>query len=1062
MIHSAGDKYSSQQIKTEFMHRVFRSIWMVFFGVFIAGGIFAAEPRITLSFDEDWKFQIGDVPGGERVSLADDLWQRISLPHTWNTESDPPPKNYYRGPGWYRKAFLMEEMWADQRVFIRFGAASLVAKVFLNGKQLGEHKGGFAAFCYELTPHLLSGRTNVLAVRVDNSRREDVIPLTGDFTIFGGLYRSVTLIVTPSINISPLDHASPGVFLTQENVSEDSADVQVETIVSNGGYHQRDVMLKVSVRDASGSLVASNSTVARVSSEMTQPVMQKISIVKPQLWNGVADPCLYTVRTEISVAGKLLDAVEQPLGLRTFAFEAGRGFVLNGKPQQIRGVNRHQDWARTGWAARPGQIETDIQLIREMGATGVRLAHYQHDDYFYSLCDRNGLVVWAELPLVNDLRGTPEFLDNAREQLTELIRQNLNHPSIVLWSIYNEISPKNTNDPVPLVRNLNQLAKTEDLSRPTVGALSGEGIAKLHRLGTVTDVLALNTYPGWYFGVPGDMGGVIDKWNTNYGSRGIIISEYGAGASVSQHQEDFSGRSGRAPADWHPEEWQSLVHEANYAAIRNRQSVFGSFAWNMFDFASADRSEGDAPGINDKGLVTRDRKIKKDAYFFYQANWTPNPMVHVTSERHVVRTKAEAVVKVYSNCSEVRLKLNGADYGAMEGGEQHVFSSKNIPLQIGDNRIEVTGSTADTNVQDICVWRYLPPPKPGEVLSIMERVADWQLAYPSAHPTTDWTQGAGYVGIMALAGVTKNPKYIAAMISMGESNRWALGPRTYFADDQCVGQTYCELFFKSQDERMIAPMRKQFDDILAHPREFPTLDFTQKGVGDVWSWCDSLFMAPPAWMRLWKATDDERYLNFAVTNWWRTSDYLYDKEEHLFYRDSKFFDRREPNGKKLFWSRGNGWVMAGLARVLQYLPATHLARKRFERQFKEMAGKVLLCQQADGLWRASLLDAESLPARESSGSAFFVYALAWGMNEGLLDRKQFEPAVIKGWDALVECVAADGKLTHVQPAGSAPKHFDPEATEVYGVGAFLLAGSEVCRLTESTGKPPASTNANTR
>ena len=205
----------------------------------------------------------------------------------------------------------------------------------------------------------------------------------------------------------------------------------------------------------------------------------------------------------------------------------------------------------------------------------------------------------------------------------------------------------------------------------------------------------------------------------------------------------------------------------------------------------------------------------------------------------------------------------------------------------------------------------------------------------------------------------------------------------------------------------------------------------------------------------------ERYLNFAVTNWWRTSDYLYDKDEHLFYRDSKFFDRREPNGRKLFWSRGNGWVMAGLVRVLQYLPATHPTRKRFERQFKEMAGKVSVCQQADGLWRASLLDAESFPAKESSGSAFFVYALAWGINEGLLDRKQYEPAVIKGWDALGDCVATDGKLTHVQPAGSAPKHFDLGATEVYGVGAFLLAGSEVCRLTESMGKPPASTDANT-
>ena len=350
---------------------------------------------------------------------------------------------------------------------------------------------------------------------------------------------------------------------------------------------------------------------------------------------------------------------------------------------------------------------------------------------------------------------------------------------------------------------------------------------------------------------------------------------------------------------------------------------------------------------------------------------------------------------------------------------------------------------------------------PGDVLSIMERVADWQLAHPSQHPLTDWTQGAGYAGVMALADITQNSNYVTAMISMGESNRWELGPRTYFADDQCVGQTYCELFFRSRDHRMIDPMRKQFDEILVRPREFPTLDFTQKGIGDLWSWCDSLFMAPPAWIRLWRATDDTRYLDFAVTNWWRTSDYLYDQEEHLFYRDSKFFNRREPNGRKLFWSRGNGWVMAGLVRILQFLPPEHPARKRFERQFKEMADTILICQQTDGLWRASLLDPESFPAQESSGSGFFVYALAWGINEGHLDRKRFQSAVLRGWDALITCVAADGRLTRVQPAGSAPKQFDVNATEVYGVGAFLLAGSQVYRLSESLLKPPASTDSTT-
>ena len=347
-----------------------------------------------------------------------------------------------------------------------------------------------------------------------------------------------------------------------------------------------------------------------------------------------------------------------------------------------------------------------------------------------------------------------------------------------------------------------------------------------------------------------------------------------------------------------------------------------------------------------------------------------------------------------------------------------------------------------------------PPPasadpfSPPAVLSAMQRVADWQLAHPSPHKLTDWTQGAGDAGFMALAGISGDTKYRDAMLAMGATNRWQPGSRKFHADDHCVGQTYCELYFLYRDPRMIAPMRERFDAILSQPSTVTKLDFTQPhGVaGELWSWCDALFMAPPAWLRLYRATGDERYLNFAVTNWWRTSDYLYDREEHLFFRDSTYFHKTEANGKKVFWSRGNGWVMAGLVRMLQYLPANHPDYARFEQQFKDMAGKILSVQQPDGLWRASLLDPASYPLKETSGSGFFTYALAWGVNQGLLDRATYEPAVRRAWTALVSCVDADGKLTHVQPIGADPKKFAEDATEVYGVGAFLLAGNEIYRM----------------
>jgi unsaturated rhamnogalacturonyl hydrolase len=337
---------------------------------------------------------------------------------------------------------------------------------------------------------------------------------------------------------------------------------------------------------------------------------------------------------------------------------------------------------------------------------------------------------------------------------------------------------------------------------------------------------------------------------------------------------------------------------------------------------------------------------------------------------------------------------------------------------------------------------------PADVLSIMERVADWQLAHPSAHSATDWTQAAGDAGMMALAGISGDPKYRDALLAVGAANRWKPGPRLYHADDLAVGQAYAGLYLLYRDPQMIAALRARLDAVLSAPPEVQSLDFHQPydQASQLWSWCDALFMAPPVWMQVFALTGDERYLDFAVKNWWRTTEYLYDPGEHLYFRDSTYFDRREANGKKVFWSRGNGWVMAGLVRMLQLLPANHPSRARFEQLFQEMAESILQAQQPDGLWHSSLLDPQSYPLKETSGSAFHAYALAWGVNQGLLDGAKFKPAIRRAWTALADCVDAEGKLTHVQPIGSDPKTFADDSTEVYGVGAFLLAGSELYRM----------------
>ncbi len=344
------------------------------------------------------------------------------------------------------------------------------------------------------------------------------------------------------------------------------------------------------------------------------------------------------------------------------------------------------------------------------------------------------------------------------------------------------------------------------------------------------------------------------------------------------------------------------------------------------------------------------------------------------------------------------------------------------------------------------------------VLAIMKRAADWQLANPSGHGATEWTQGAWYAGMMALASISDDPRYHDAMMEMGRKNDWQ--PSTnlvYHADNQCVLQTYLELYLQHHDPQMLAPAKQRCDQIMATPpKDEEDLGFTRSHAQEKWVWCDALFMSPPVWARLTAATGDRKYLDFMNERWWRTSDHLYDKQEHLYYRDDRFLTKREANGKKVFWCRGNGWVMGALVRVLQYMPADYPDRQRYVTQFKEMAARLVELQGEDGLWRASLLDPKSFPAPETSGSGFMLYGLAWGVNQKILSRADYEPAIRKAWQGLVRCVDATGRLGFVQAIGTNPATLSATDTEVYGVGAFLLAGSEIYRF---AGTPGASLSA---
>ena len=331
------------------------------------------------------------------------------------------------------------------------------------------------------------------------------------------------------------------------------------------------------------------------------------------------------------------------------------------------------------------------------------------------------------------------------------------------------------------------------------------------------------------------------------------------------------------------------------------------------------------------------------------------------------------------------------------------------------------------------------------IIKVMTAAADWQLDHPSDHPQYDWTQAAFYTGVMALTGVADNPKYFDAMKAMAQRNQWRPGLRPGHADDYAVIATYAEIFQKERDKTMLAPALALFDFLVTRKYDEPLLWGNAIETREL-AWCDALFMGPPALAAVSAATGDRKYLDLANRLWWKTTDYLYDKTEKLYFRDSRFFEQREPNGKKVFWSRGNGWVFAGLARMLQKMPADFPDRPRYVALFKEMAEKVASTQGEDGSWRASLLDPDKMPNPESSGTGFFTFGLAWGINNGLLDSARYEPNVRRGWAALVKAVRPDGMLGWVQRIGSEPGATTPDTTEVYGVGALLSAGSEIYRM----------------
>ncbi|NLZ70162.1 MAG: glycoside hydrolase family 2 protein [Clostridiaceae bacterium] len=625
--------------------------------------------RTVLNFNEKWAFtkQADAVP----ASLPMD-WDWVNLPHTWNgIDGQDGGNDYYRGAAYYAKTVNKAELPDAQRYYLELQGANSSADVYVDGKHLARHDGGYSTWRVDLTDQL--GKMSLLVVKVDNSANDTVYPQMADFTFYGGLYRDVNIICVGESHFD-LDHyGGPGMAVTPEIVGKD-AKVTVETWVTNMKPGQT---LRYALYTWCG---------CEVAAAETAETKVELKIKDVRLWHGRKDPYLYAAKIELMEDGKVVDNVSTRFGCRSFEIDPDKGFILNGEEYPLRGVSRHQDRPCVGNALLPEHHEEDMDLICEMGATTVRLVHYQHDQYFYDLCDEQGMVVWAEIPYIS--KHMPTGRENTISQMKELVIQNYNHPSIVVWGLSNEITIGGSNEDLQENhRVLNDLCHELDKTR-----LTSIAVVSMCKIDdpylSIPDVVSYNHYFGWYGGETGMNGPWFDNFHATHPNIPIGCSEYGC-EGLDWHTSDPEQGD-------YTEEYQTYYHEELIKQFFTRKYLWATHVWNMFDFGSDARAEGGTNGRNHKGLVSFDRKYKKDSFYAYKAWLSDEPFVHLTSKRYIDRVEDVTRVTIYSNQPEVELFANGVSLGKKTAAD-HFFRFE-VP-NAGETRlVAVAGACRDESV----------------------------------------------------------------------------------------------------------------------------------------------------------------------------------------------------------------------------------------------------------------------------------------------------------------------------------------------------------------------------
>ncbi len=602
--------------------------------------------RTVLNFNTKWAFakHATEVP----TAMPND-WYWVNLPHCWNNiDGQDGANDYYRGTCYYAKSFEKVDLPQSQRYYLEINGANSSADVYLNGKNLTHHDGGYSTFRVDITDHL--DNENLLVIAVDNSANETVYPQTADFTFYGGLYRNVNIICVNESHFDLDYYGGPGIAVTPEIVGSD-AKVKIETYLTNAKEGQS---VNYTIKDADDNVIAT---------ALSADTSVILDIKDVHLWHGRKDPYLYTATAELVDDQNILDTVTTRFGCRTFKIDPENGFILNGEEYPLRGVSRHQDRWGLGNALLPEHHKEDMDFIYEVGATTIRLARYRPDQYFYDLCDEYGMVIWAEIPYIS--KHMPGGRENTVSQMKELITQNYNHPSIVVWGLSNEITMGGEENPDLLENHhiLNDLCHEMDKTRPTTMAcLTMCSIDS--SIVQIPDVVSYNHYFGWYGGDTTMNGPWFDNFHAKYPNIPIGCSEYGCEALNWHTSNPMQGD--------YTEEYQAYYHEELIKQLFSRKYMWATHVWNMFDFGADARAEGGENGQNHKGLMTFDRKYKKDSFYAYKAWLSDDPFVHICGKRYVDRVEETTKVTVYSNLPEVELFANGVSLGK-QTSDVHFF-----------------------------------------------------------------------------------------------------------------------------------------------------------------------------------------------------------------------------------------------------------------------------------------------------------------------------------------------------------------------------------------------------